>query len=444
MFEYIPNTPEDQREMLAQIGLSSIEELFSDIPRRVLDKFEKIGIAPMSEQEAKHLLHNIARENLNPEEFVNFLGGGLYDHYSPSVVGHLIQRSEFFTTYTPYQAELSQGTLTWMFEFQTMICELTGMDVANSSLYDGGSALAEAMLMAKNVTDKKKFLVARNLNPNYRQVLDTYAWGAGLEIQEIPFGEDGRIDKQFIRQNLADLAGVIVQNPNFFGVIEDLRELKSIIGNAMLIVSANPISLGVLAPPGTYGADIYVGEGQALGVPISFGGPLLGLFATRMSYVRKMPGRLAGRTIDINNKTGYVMALQTREQHIRRDKATSNICTNQALCALMSTIYMALLGRHGLRQLAELNLQKAHYLATKLARAKGFTLKFRSPFFNEFVIETSKKASSLLKKAQKEGFLAGIDLEPFGLLDGHHLLIAVTEKRTKAELDRLVKVLTQA
>ncbi|MBI1741784.1 aminomethyl-transferring glycine dehydrogenase subunit GcvPA [Candidatus Acetothermia bacterium] len=442
MFEYIPNTPEDQREMLAAIGLSSLEELFADIPRRVLDKFEKVGLEPMSELEAKRLLGSIAHESLNPDEYVSFLGGGVYDHYIPSVVGHLIQRSEFFTTYTPYQAELSQGTLTWMFEFQTMICELTGMEVANASLYDGGSALAEAMLMAKNVTENKKFLVARSLNPNYRSVLDTYAWGADLEIEEILFGEDGRIDQEFIRQNLQGLGGVIVQNPNFFGVIEDLSRIKQMIGNAMLIVSANPISLGVLAPPGTYGTDIYVGEGQTLGVPMSFGGPLLGLFSTRMSYVRKMPGRLSGRTVDTEGKTGYVMALQTREQHIRRDKATSNICTNQALCALMATIYMSLLGRRRIRQLAELNLQKAHYLAAKLSRAKGFKVKFASPFFNEFVIETRKKPSSLLKKAQKEGFLGGIDLEPFGLLDGNNILLAVTEKRTKEEMDRFVKVLT--
>ncbi len=429
--------------MLAAMGLSSVEELFADIPPKVLEKFAKIGLEPMSELEAKRLLHSIARESMNPDEYVSFLGGGVYDHYSPSVVGHLILRSEFFTSYTPYQAELSQGTLTWMFEFQTMVCELTGLDVANSSLYDGGTALAEAMLMARNITENQTFLVARSLNPNYRAVLETYAWGAGLELKEIPLSEDGRIDRDFVRRNTHGLGGLIVQNPNFFGVIEDLSELKASIGSAILILSANPISLGILTPPGTCGVDICTGEGQALGLPMSFGGPFLGLFATRMHYVRKMPGRLSGRTVDVDGKTGYVMALQTREQHIRRDKATSNICTNQALCALMATIYLSLLGRRGLRRLAELNLQKAHYLAQKLSRSRGFTLKFAGPFFNEFVIETRKKASVLLKRARQEGFLSGIDLEPFGLLDGHHLLIAVTEKRTKDEMDRLVKVLAR-
>jgi glycine dehydrogenase subunit 1 len=443
MVEYIPNTPQDQREMLAAIGLSSLEELFAEIPRKVLEKFVPIGLDPLSEMEAQDLVRAIAQENIQPVEWVSFLGRGLYDHYIPSVVGHLLLREEFFTTYTPYQAERSQGTLTWMFEFQTMICELTRMEVANSSMYDGGSALAEAMLMAKNVTEKRRFLVARSLNPNYRAVLDTYAWGAGLECTEIPFVEDGRVDREFIRKSLEGVGGVIVQSPNFFGVIEDLAGLKEMSGDAFLIVSANPISLGLLAPPGQYGADICTGEGQPLGVPMSFGGPLLGLFATRLKYVRKMPGRMSGRTVDAAGRPGYVMALQTREQHIRRGKATSNICTNQALCALAATIYLALLGRRGLRQLAQLNLQKAHYLAKKITRARGFALKFAGPFFNEFVIETRKKPSRLLAKSRKAGFLGGIDLEPYGLLEGNHLLIAVTEKRTKAEMDEFVKALTK-
>ncbi|MDW8141148.1 MAG: aminomethyl-transferring glycine dehydrogenase subunit GcvPA [Candidatus Bipolaricaulota bacterium] len=442
-FEFIPNTSEDQRKMLAEIGLNDLDELFSDIPKEILNKYRPLGLAPLSEFEVKQLVQGLARENAHPEEYVSFLGGGVYDHYLPSVIPHLISRGEFLTCYTPYQAELSQGTLTWMFEFQTMICELTAMEVANSSMYDGGSALAEAMLMAKNVTGRTKFLVAQSLNPHYRACLETYAWGAGSELLDVPWEEEtGRLDRAFVQQNLSgDLAGLIVQSPNFFGVIEDLSGLKELLRDSFLIVSVNPISLGLLTPPGLYGADVVTGEGQPLGNAQNFGGPLLGLFATRMQYVRRMPGRMAGRTVDADGSVGYVMALQTREQHIRREKATSNICTNQALMALCATIYLALLGRHGLRRLAELNLQKAHYLAEKLAKLPGFALRFSGPFFNEFVIKTRKKPSRLLKRLRDEGFLGGLDLAPYELLDGNHLLIAVTEKRTKDEMDRLLKLL---
>lgn len=441
-FEFIPNTPEDQRKMLAEIGLSDIEELFADIPAAVLRKFKPIGLDPLSELEVSRLVNQMAAQNAHTEQYVSFLGGGIYDHYVPAIISHLISRGEFLTCYTPYQAELSQGTLTWMFEFQTMICELTSMEVANSSMYDGGSALAEAMLMAKNVTGRTKFLVTKSLNPHYRECLETYAWGAGLELVDVPFTEDGQLDRSAITAN--DLAGLIVQTPNFFGVIEDLTGLKELIKDAFLIVSANPISLGIVAPPGLFGADIVVGEGQPLGIAQSFGGPLLGIFATRMSHVRRMPGRMAGRTVDADGRTGYVMALQTREQHIRREKATSNICTNQALMALIATIYLATLGRRGLRRLAELNLQKAHYLAERISKLPGFALRFSGPFFNEFVIQMRKKPTRLLKALRDEGFLGGLDLAPYELLDGNNLLVAVTEKRTRDEMDQLVKVLKGA
>lgn len=441
-FEFIPNTPEDQRKMLAEIGLSDIEELFTDIPAAVLRKFKPIGLDPLSELEVSRLVNQMAAQNAHTEQYVSFLGGGIYDHYVPAIISHLISRGEFLTCYTPYQAELSQGTLTWMFEFQTMICELTSMEVANSSMYDGGSALAEAMLMAKNVTGRTKFLVTKSLNPHYRECLETYAWGAGLELVDVPFTEDGQLDRSAITAN--DLAGLIVQTPNFFGVIEDLTGLKELIKDAFLIVSANPISLGIVAPPGLFGADIVVGEGQPLGIAQSFGGPLLGIFATRMSHVRRMPGRMAGRTVDADGHTGYVMALQTREQHIRREKATSNICTNQALMALIATIYLATLGRRGLRRLAELNLQKAHYLAERISKLPGFALRFSGPFFNEFVIQMRKKPTRLLKALRDEGFLGGLDLAPYELLDGNNLLVAVTEKRTRDEMDQLVKVLKGA
>lgn len=444
-FEFIPNTLEDQRKMLAEIGLSDVEELFVDIPAEVLKRFKPLGLKPLSELEVSQLVSRMAAENAHTGQYVSFLGGGIYDHYIPAIISHLILRGEFLTCYTPYQAELSQGTLTWMFEFQTMICELTAMEVANSSMYDGGSALAEAMLMAKNITGRKRFLVSKSLNPYHRRCLETYAWGVGLELIDVPFTETGQLDRAALQPGeLDDLGGLIVQTPNFFGVIEDLSGLKELIKDAFLIVSVNPISLGLLAPPGLFGADIVVGEGQPLGIPQSFGGPLLGIFATRMSYVRRMPGRMSGRTVDADGRVGYVMALQTREQHIRREKATSNICTNQALMALCATIYMATLGRRGLRKLAELNLQKAHYLAEKIAKLPGFALRFSGPFFNEFVVRTRKKPSRLLKTLRDEGFLGGLDLEPYELLDGNNLLVAVTEKRTRDEMDRFVKVLKGA
>jgi len=441
MIEFIPNTKEDQRRMLAEIGLKDIEELFADIPKAVLERYEPLGLAPVSELEIKSEMAAIARQNLNPEEYVSFLGGGIYDHFIPSVVGHLISRSEFLTSYTPYQAELSQGTLTWMFEFQTMICELTGMDVANSSMYDGGSALAEAMLMARSVTGRKRFLIAKSVNPHYQQVVRTYAWGAGLELTEVPFNEDGRIDKAFVKKHSADLGGVLVQTPNFFGIIEDLSEVKEMIKEGFLIVSVNPISLGILKPPGEFGADIVVGEGQPLGNPMNFGGPLLGLFATKKEHMRKMPGRISGRTCDLDGKTGYVMALQTREQHIRRERATSNICTNQALLALAATIYLAALGKQGLRRLAELNLQKAHYLSERITELDGYALRFPEvPFFNEFLVQTKQKPPKIIETLRRHKVLAGLDTSH--ILE-NTLLVAVTEKRAKVEMDTFVKLLKE-
>jgi glycine dehydrogenase subunit 1 len=356
----------------------------------------------------------------------------------------LITRSEFFTSYTPYQAEASQGTLTWMFEYQTMVCELTGMDVSNASMYDGGSALAEAMLMAHNITDKKRFLVAKSIHPHYRQIIETYAWAAGLELIDVAFDANGQLDHDSIKTHAgADLAGILIQTPNFFGIIEDLSSLKSSIGDALLCVSVHPLSLGILRPPGEFGADIVVGEGQALGNAPNFGGPLLGLFACQKAHIRKMPGRIAGRTTDAKGNVGYIMTLQAREQHIRRAKATSNICTNQALCALAATIYLAALGKQGFRKLAELNTQKAHYLARKLASIRGLSLKWpKAPFFNEFAVRTPIKPSELLSRLQQRGFLGGVDLEPYG--HESTLLIAVTEKRTREELDAFVAALQEA
>ncbi|HIC95348.1 TPA: aminomethyl-transferring glycine dehydrogenase subunit GcvPA [Candidatus Bipolaricaulota bacterium] len=448
--EFIPHTPEDIAEMLATIGASSIDELFSDIPHEVLKRYKPLGLEPRSELEVVRELRKLAAENIDPTEFISFLGGGIYDHFIPAVVEHIISRSEFYTAYTPYQAEISQGTLTWMFEFQTMVCELTGMEVANSSMYDGATALAEAMFMASRVTGRRRFLIAESINPLYRQVLRTYAWAAELELIPIPYTERGQLDREALEEELTpspsasaevEVGGLLIQSPNFFGIIEDLEGLKERLGEAFLIVSANPISLGLLKPPGEFGADIVVGEGQALGNPPNFGGPLLGLFATREKYLRQMPGRVSGRTVDAEDKVGYVMALQTREQHIRRERATSNICTNEALCALAATVWLAALGKEGLRKLAELSLQKAHYLAERIGglKGKGYKLKFSGPFFNEFVVRLprGRKPSELLAALREAKILGGLDLSPYGLEDS--ILVAVTEKRTKGELDLLVK-----
>ncbi|MGQ9601361.1 MAG: aminomethyl-transferring glycine dehydrogenase subunit GcvPA [Candidatus Bipolaricaulia bacterium] len=442
--EFIPHTPGDIAEMLAAIGAGSIDELFSDIPPEVLKRYKPLGLAPRSELEVTHALRELAAENLDPTRFISFLGGGIYDHFIPAAVEHILLRSEFYTAYTPYQAEISQGTLTWMFEFQTMVCELTGMEVANSSMYDGATALAEAMFMASRVTGKRKFLIAGSINPFHRQVLQTYAWAADLQLIELPYNERGQLDQgalkeQLTREPKAEVGGLLIQSPNFFGVIEDLEGLKEVLGEAFLIVSVNPISLGLLRPPGEFGADIVVGEGQALGNPPNFGGPLLGLFATRQKYLRQMPGRVSGQTVDAEGKTGYVMALQTREQHIRRERATSNICTNEALCALAATVWLAALGKEGLRELAELNLQKAHYLAERIGEIKGYRLKFAGPFFNEFVVQLpqGRRPSELLAALREAKILGGLDLSPYGLKDS--LLVAVTEKRTKEELDLFVE-----
>jgi glycine dehydrogenase subunit 1 len=442
MSEFIPHTPDDQREMLRAIGLHSIEELFADIPREILARCEPLGLKALSDLEAKQLLTQLAEENIDPRKHISFLGGGVYDHDIPSVVSYFLMRSEFFTSYTPYQAEASQGTLTWMFEYQTMVCELTGMDVANASMYDGGSALAETMLMAHNVTGKTKYLVAESVHPHYRRIIQTYAWAADLELIDVPYDDRGQVNRAFIKSHVdGETGGLLVQSPNFFGIIEDLHGLKGVLGQALLCVGVHPLSLGILKPPGAFGADIVGGEGQMLGNAPNFGGPLLGLFACRKEYVRRMPGRISGRTTDAQGRVGYIMTLQAREQHIRRAKATSNICTNQALCAFAATLYLGLLGRRGLHVLAELITQKAHHLARRIREIPGWKLKWDAPFFNEFTVEAPKPPEELLPELRERGILGGLDLAPYG--QENALLIAVTEKRTRAELDAFVDVLKE-
>ena len=434
---YVPNTDADRREMLAAIGVESLDALFSDIPAAVRERFRPLGLPSRSEMEVAAWLEEMAGANAG-SRLVPFLGGGIYDHYVPSVVSSLVSRSEFVTAYTPYQPEVSQGTLTAMFEFQTLICELTGMEIANASLYDGATALAEAAMMAERIRGRGRIAVARTLFPQFRRVLDTYAWGADLSLVELDYDPSGRCEFD----NPADeLSAVIVQTPNAFGVIESLQGLKRRIGDALLIVSAYPLALGLLEPPGAFGADIVVGEGQSLGLPMGFGGPLLGLFATRKAYLRQMPGRVAGRTVDTEGQVGYVMASQTREQHIRRARATSNICTNSALCALAATIYLSSVGGDGLRSVAKKNLENAHDLAGRIAQIDGFDLAFDGPFFNEFVVRTAEDPDAVRTRLAEGGFLVAPPKGLVALGVENALRIAVTERRTKAELDRFVDVL---
>lgn len=434
---YIPNTSADRREMLASIGISSIEELFADIPEAVRRRFQPLNLPSRSEMDVAAIVGGLADGN-RPADGICFLGGGIYDHYVPSIVGHLASRSEFVTAYTPYQPEISQGTLTAMFEFQTYVCELTGMDLANASMYDGATALAEAVLMAERIRKKGAVGVPRSLFSHVRRVLDTYCWAADIKIHEIDVLPNGTADLASIPE---ELSAVVVQTPNAFGVIEPLAGVKDRIGDALLIVSCHPMSLGLLQPPGAFGADIVTAEGQSLGLAMGYGGPLLGLFATRKQYLRQMPGRIAGRTVDADGNIGYAMAAQTREQHIRRQRATSNICTNSALCALTSTIYLASVGSAGLRQVAELNLEKAHYLADGITSLEGYDLAFSGGFFNEFVVTVPGNAAEAHDQLSQAGFSVEDprSLRSFGLENA--LRFAVTEKRTREELDRLIEVL---
>jgi glycine dehydrogenase subunit 1 len=436
---FVPNTEEDKKEMLKAIGVSSFEELISDIPPEIRLKEELNLPEPLSEYEVLKELQSISEKNLDVNHAICFLGGGAYDHFTPSAVFAIISRSEFYTAYTPYQAEVSQGTLQSIYEYQTMICRLTGMDVANASMYDGGSALAEAVLLSIEHTERTEVVIAGPVNPNYLKVVKTYTHPRRAEIKLTRF-DDGVCDIEDLKQKVTDkTACVIVQQPNFFGNIEDVFEIEKVAHShgALFIVAIDPISLGLLVPPGEYRADIVVGEGQPLGIPLSFGGPYLGIFAVKEFLIRKMPGRLSGITIDRDGERGFTLTLQTREQHIRREKATSNICTNQGLMMLAATVYMALMGKQGLKEVATLCLQKSHYLAEKISQIKGFKLKYNQPFFKEFVVETPIPASVIKEKLQAKKILPGIDLSKFdGYGDG--LLIAVTEKRTKKEMDIFV------
>lgn len=438
---FIVSTDKDRKEMLERIGVASFDELIADIPPEIRLHRALDLLPALSEQEVMTLLASLSGANRGTADFVSFLGGGAYDHFIPAAVGGIVSRSEFYTAYTPYQAEVSQGTLQAIFEYQSMMCRLYEMDVANASMYDGATALAEAALMALNVTGRERVVVAGVLSPFTERVLRTYleASGHGVVVRN---GIENGIGTPETLRALVDekVAAVIVQQPNFYGCLEDVGQIGVIAREqgALFIVSADPISLGVLAPPGSYGADVAVGEGQSLGNRQNFGGPYLGIFTVSRQYVRKIPGRLVGMTKDREGNDAFVLTLQTREQHIRREKATSNICTNQALCALQTAVYLSLLGKNGIVEVAEQCLSKAHYLADRITALPGYSLKYPAPFFREFVLETPVPPAEIVDAMLEESVFAGYDLSVCG---GSGLLVAVTEKRTKAELDRFADLL---
>ena len=433
---YIPKTPDDVKQMLNTIGADSTEDLFKDIPKEALLKRKLNLPKAMAELEIKRHMELLSGKNTY--KHLNFLGAGAYRHFIPAVVNQLIFRSEFYTAYTPYQAEMSQGILQALYEYQSMICELTGMDAANSSVYEGASALAEACIMAVNIKKKKNILIAGNIHPEYKEVVKTYCHFHGITVSE--FGDDsGEASLKDLEMNIQpDTAAIIVQNPNFFGIIENLEEISKTVhdANALLIVGVvEATSLGILKEPGKF-ADIVSGEGQAFGNAVNFGGPYFGFMATKMEFVRYLPGRIVGATVDTEGRRGFTLTLQAREQHIRREKASSNICTSQVLNALAASIYLASLGKKGLRQVAEQNLQKANYAAKKFKEA-GFEIAFDKPFYNEFAVKFDD-----LKKVNEElldkEIIGGFDLGRFYPEYQNYGLFCVTELHAKEDIDKLI------
>src|SRR6266581_5269741 len=433
-------------EVLETISARGIEDVLVKIPAKSrLDRPLALPPALAGTELIRHM-RTMAAKNADSDSHVCFLGAGAYDHYVPSPIDHLIRRGEFFTAYTPYQPEASQGTLRTIYEYQTMLAELTGMDVANASIYDGASSLAEAALMAHAATGRGEVALSRGVNPLYRRVAATYGEGPGVRLRDVAAPE-GVTDLAAAKQAVGPkTAALVVQTPNFYGCLEDVAAAAEIAhaAGALLVVAADPVNLGVLEGPGKLGADIVVGEGQGLGVPMSFGGPNLGVFAAQNDLVRRMPGRLVGATVDRDGARGFVLTLQTREQHIRRAKATSNICTNVALCALMATIYLATLGRRGLVRVGELSAAKAHYAAERLAKIPGVSLRFAAPFFKEFALKLPKSPERVAARLARQGFLAGVPLKSFDRILADCLLVAVTEKRTKDEIDAFVAALEKA
>jgi len=438
---YIPQTEHDRKMMLKKIGFENYEDLLNKIDPELCKETNWDIKDGLSEYNLSKKLKQISEKNKSFNDLICFAGAGIYDHYIPSAVNHIIHRSEFYTAYTPYQAEVSQGTLQTIFEYQSMICELTGMEVSNASMYDASTALAEALLMTAKIRRKNKLLVSRSIHPAYIKVVDTYL-KHGFDLQYIPYNSEGTTDIEILDKMLdEDVAGVAVSYTNFFGIVEPIKDILEIIqnNNSLSIVVVNPMTLSLLEPPGNFNADIVVGDGQVLGLDPSFGGPLLGIFACKKKFIRSMPGRIIGETLDKEGRRGYVMTLQTREQHIKRERATSNICTNQALCALIATVYLSLMGRTGLEKVAKKSLASSHYLFDKLIKLPGVKKVFSGKFFNEFVLQFPVKSKVIVNEMMKIGILPGVDLGKFSNEWKFWLLISVTEKRTDTELDMYIK-----
>ncbi|MCT4618115.1 MAG: aminomethyl-transferring glycine dehydrogenase subunit GcvPA [Marinisporobacter sp.] len=443
MHRYIPNTEADKKWMLHSMGVESMEELFKDIPKELRLNRELNLDEGLSEYEVIDYMNRLANKNKNTDELVTFLGAGAYDHYIPSIVKHLAGRSEFFTSYTPYQPEISQGTLRAIFEYQTMIANLTGMDVSNASMYDGPTACVEAGMMACTSTRRKSIVISKTVHPEIRKVIQTYMKFRGIEVVEIDMN-DGVTDIEKLKDQVdKNTAGVIIQTPNFFGIIEELTEVEKIIhaNKGILITYVDPISLGILKSPGDLGADIAVGEGQSLGNGLNFGGPYLGFMATKSKLARKMPGRIVGQSIDQDGKRAFVLTLQAREQHIRRFKATSNICSNQGLNALMATIYLASMGKKGLQEVAKRCVQKSHYALEQITKNGKFKLMFNQPFFKEFAVTSDINSNKVNKQLLDHGIIGGYEISRDYLEFNNGLLFAVTEKRTKDEIHKLSSIL---
>lgn len=443
---YIPNTDADRAKMLEAIGVKTIDDLFSHISPEIKEKADFSGVSPLLDDVAlkKHLLR-LSSKNADMDRYACFLGAGIYDHYIPPIVGHICGRSEFYTAYTPYQPEVSQGVLQSIYEFQTLICQLTGMDVANASMYDGATALAEAVIMACDLTRRSEALIASTVHPAGRRVVSTYLSTLPLSESELRYDSaTGALDVDAVAAQITDqTACVVVQYPNFFGVVEDLKRLAEAAHakKALLVVSVDPISLGLLESPGACGADIVVGEGQGLGCYPAFGGPLLGLFACRKEFVRRIPGRIVGGTVDSEGTRAYTMTLRTREQDIRRETATSNICTNQALFALAATVYLSAQGKTGMTQVANLCLQKSHYAQKAICEVPGYEPVFTGPFFKEFVVRCPEDPTVINRRLLDAGILGGLPLASYYPELENAVLLCVTEQRSKEDIDALVAAL---
>jgi glycine dehydrogenase subunit 1 len=442
---YISNTDAERLKMLKRIGVTQFSDLIKDIPDKFRLKKDLNLDSPLSEIEITKQIHEMTCNNLCAASANAFLGAGVYDHFIPAAIDTITSRPEFLTAYTPYQAEVSQGTLQYIYEYQTMICELTGMEIANASMYDGATAAAEAILLAVRKNKLMKAVIAGTIHPHFLQVIRCYTEGIGVEIVVVP-SKNGQVDLDALKSAVDDTtACVLLQTPNFFGNLEDgfaVGEITHTQKKALFIVAVDPISLGILSSPAEYGADVVIGEGQALGNSMYFGGPLFGFFAAKMDLARMMPGRIVGASLDVDGKRAYCLTLQAREQHIRREKATSNICSNESLCSLAACVYMCLIGKNGLQEVAAQSTTKAHYLAKEICSIPGFEMAYPNvPFFKEFVIKTPMTAEKLIQRLLPNAIYAGVDMAPYGAPD--QMMIAVTEKKSRVEMDELVIALKE-